>query len=59
MQLDQSEKTAHISVVTRHPSGISAFLIRHFAGKPVGCSLRLLLGTKFEYAGRIKDRSDD
>ena len=54
-----NSKTTHISVVTRHPSGISAFLRRHFAGKPVGCSLRLLLGTKFEYARGMKDRSDD
>ena len=43
--------------MTRHQYGISAFLRRHFAGKPVAesqnvaCSLKLLLGPKFEYAG--------
>ena len=49
-------KTTHISVVTRYQYGISVFLRRDFAGKPVtesrnvGCSLKLLLGPRFEYA---------
>ena len=55
--------------MTRHQYGISAFLRRHFAGKPVAesqnvaCSLKLLLGPKFEYAGGgeggMKGRSGD
>ena len=42
--------------MTRHQYGISAFLRRHFAEKPVAqsqnvaCALKLLLGPKYEYA---------
>ena len=56
--------------MTRHQYGISAFLRRHFAEKPVAesqnvaCALKLLLGPKYEYAGGgggggMKGRSGD